>query len=109
MHAALQAHSAVSTAMDHARGYRCLRVVHAGPEDQADIDASRHLHEALKDLPRLLGGHDEQLARVVGTTDTSTWWWTSTALLQAETVVDQARKAEGMHARPGWVLAEEPL
>jgi hypothetical protein len=109
MHAALQADLAVSTAMDYVRGYRCLRVIHADPEDQADMDASRHLQEALRDLPRLLGGHDEQLVRVIETTDTTTWWWASTELLRAQTVVDHARKVAAMHARPGWILSEDPL
>lgn len=109
MHAALQADQAVSTALDYARGYRCLRVFHADPEDQDDMDASRHLQEALKDLPRLLGGHDEQLVRLVEASDTTTWWWASTSLLQAQTVVDQARKVVALHARPGWAISEEPL
>lgn len=107
MTARIQADLAIAAAEDYAHGYRCLRVTHGEITTTEDDVALRRLQDALEDLPRLLGGHPTQLARLVKTRRSATWWWASTPDLEAQQLVDQALQFVASH-RLRWSTSQDP-
>jgi len=106
--AQLFAQAAADTALAYAHGQRCLSVVHGDPETPEDDAALSLLRDGLYHVAVLAGGSRTQLVRIVGTNDTTTWWWAGSEQISADELVERAAHIAKACARSWWRIDDNP-
>ena len=93
----------------YAHGWRCVTVVHGDPETTEEDQRLQTLRQRLESVPGLLGGTPDQLRRIQGTNDTTTYWWSSSPRLSAETIAHHAAAVARELAYAWWHVREDAL
>lgn len=97
----------IAAAEAYAQGWRCVTIVHGDPETPAEEQRLHSLRRRFESLSESLGGHPDQLRRIQGTNDTTTYWWSSSLQLPADTITHHAAAAAREVARSWWRVRED--